>query len=95
MAWLLGAIVLALQAPATAPQAPIAAGSFDSIVEVLGAAKVCGVQSLRIELYHTDLLGDVRLYLMEDPSTSDVRCLDAWLTANGRRLRLVGHDTPN
>lgn len=82
-------LALALASPLAAPQAPIAAGSFESIVEVIGAARTCAVQNLRIALYPTDTAGEARLYLLEDSQSPHVRCLHSWLTANGRRLRLV------
>lgn len=83
------AIALALQSSTVAPQAPVAAGSFDSIVEILRAAKGCGVGELRIEMYPTAMLGDVRLYLMDSPTAEANKCLDAWLAANGKRLHLA------
>jgi hypothetical protein len=82
------AIALALQSSA-APQAPIAAGSFDSIVDVLRAAKGCGVRGLRLEMYPTALLGDTRLYLIDSPNTEEINCLEAWLAANAKRLHLA------
>lgn len=87
MAFPLLAIALAL--PSAAPQAPIAAGSFDSIVDVLRAAKGCGVRGLRVEMYPTTLLGDTRLYLIDSPDLEEIRCLNAWLAANAKRLHLV------
>jgi hypothetical protein len=99
----LAAIALALQTTSGAPQAPIAAGPFSSIVEVLGAANECGVQQLRIEMYPTKNAGDTRLYLLQSPQTVELKCLNSWLTVNGKRLRLAprwwnddfSRDTPN
>ena len=85
----LAAIALAAQPTSGAPQAPIAAGPFASIVEVLGAAKECGVQQLRIEMYPTEYAGDTRLYLLQSPQALEIKCLNSWLTVNGKRLRLA------
>lgn len=84
------AVAIALAGlPAAAPQAPVAAGSYNSIMEVLTAAKDCRVQELRVSMYHTTLNGDARVFLTEAPGTPAVQCLNSWLTSNGRRLRLV------
>lgn len=82
-------IALVMAAQASAPQAPIAAGSFASIVEVLGAAKACHVIELRISMYPADQLGEARLFLQEELDKPSEKCLKSWLAKNGTRLKLL------
>ncbi|MBB5714163.1 hypothetical protein FHS94_000986 [Sphingomonas aerophila] len=81
--------MLALVAQASAPQAPIAAGPFASIVKVLHAAKACRITELRISMYPSEQLGEARLFLQEQPEPSAQACLKAWLARHGSRLRLL------
>ena len=53
MSFLHLAAAAALQARSAAPQLPVAAGSFKSIVVVLEAAKSCGIEQLKVEMYPT------------------------------------------
>lgn len=89
MSFLHVAAAAALQSISAAPQIPVAAGSFKSIVVVLEAAKGCGIEQLKVEMYPTSWTGDARLYLLQDPKDAGVRCLNTWLTRNGKRLALV------
>jgi hypothetical protein len=73
---------------ATTPQAPIAAGPFESIVEVLRAAHVCGVLRLRIDSEPSDFQGEARLFLDQEPTAEAWTCLNSWTTRSGKRLRL-------
>lgn len=73
-----------------APQQPIAAGPFESVVDVLRAARTCGLLRLRLELAETDesLREPARLFLDDTPTETANACLDNWTTANGKRLSL-------
>ena len=53
MSFLHLAAAAALQSRSAAPQIPVAAGSFKSIVVVLEAAKSCGIEQLKVEMYPT------------------------------------------
>jgi hypothetical protein len=79
----------ALQSTSSSPQVPVAAGSFESIVVVLEAAKRCGIKQIKVEMYPTTWAGDARMYLLQDPKDAHVRCLNTWLTLNEKRLALV------
>ncbi len=54
-------------------------------------------------MYPTKNAGDTRLYLLQSPQTVELKCLNSWLTVNGKRLRLAprwwnddfSRDTPN
>jgi hypothetical protein len=83
------AAAVALQSISAAPQIPVAAGTFKSIVVVLDAAKNCGIEQLKVEMYPTSWAGNARLYLLQDPKDAGVRCLNTWLTRNGKRLLLL------
>jgi hypothetical protein len=89
MSFLHVAAAAALQSISAAPQIPIAAGSFKSIGVVLESAKNCGIEQLKVEMYPASWAGDARLYLLQDPKDAGVRCLNSWLTHNGKRLALV------
>jgi len=83
------AAAAALQSISTAPQIPVAAGSFKSIVVALEAAKSCGIEQFKVEMYPTSWAGDARLYLSQNTKDASVGCLNRWLTRNGKRLALV------
>lgn len=83
------AAAAALQGITAAPQKPVAASSFKSIMAVLEAAKRCGIEALKVEMYPTTWTGEARLYLLQEPKDEGVRCLNTWLTRHGKRLALV------
>lgn len=74
---------------ASVPQSPIAAGPFESVVEVLRAAHSCGVQKLRLDSRPSDSQGEARLYLDGETPPQAMACLTSWTTRSGRRLRLL------
>lgn len=80
-------LLSAADAVPASPQAPSAAGPVESIFEVLHAAKACHINELRVSLYPSEK-DQARLYLLQDPQDVPVKCLDRWLTENGRRLHL-------
>jgi hypothetical protein len=81
-------IMMLIAASPGAPQAPIAAGPFSSMGEIVEAAHRCGIDSLRIESYSAPMLGEMRLFLDREIKTDAERCFDSWTTKNGKRLRL-------
>lgn len=81
-------------AQATAPQIPLAAGSVESVTQVVIQAHTCGFRRLRIEFRQEALppnapVGPANLFLDDIPAEDADRCLDSWITANGKRLRLL------
>ena len=75
------------------PQAPFAAGPFESIIEVIRQAHHCRITKIRLEIglsWGGKPPEVARVYYNEDyaRSTAPRVCLDDWLTKSGRRLRL-------
>lgn len=84
-----GLTMFASLAHSTAPQAPIAAGPVDSVLEIIREANTCGFKRLRIELSPSSAsIEPARLFLDDVPTEDADHCLDSWITANGVRLRL-------
>ena len=82
----LGLLVPADEVVALAPQAPVAAGPFSSLPEVLDAAHRCRIDDLKIRTYGIPRLSGFELFLLED--TRHASCLVTWQTRNGRLLNL-------
>ena len=80
-------LLTAMQPVVQAPQAPIAAGPVESIFKALAAAKSCHIDEMRIALYPSDK-DEARLFLLQDPQDASVKCLNRWMTINGRMLHL-------
>jgi len=85
------ALSLAQAQVAGVPQSPVAAGPLNSVLEVIGAADTCGVRQLRLDMRREEGFAPARLYLdgEDDRSGPQMSCLQAWLTKNGRRLKLT------
>lgn len=83
---LLAMVAPAGRAVALAPQAPVAAGPFSSLPQVLNAAHRCGISDLGIRTYGAPRLRGFELRLLDDATGVD--CLVKWQTRNGKRLKL-------
>ena len=76
--------LLSAESLATAPQAPFAEGSPESIRRVIRAANTCGVRNIRVEPSgDRGFVG--AFYTVFGTGNS---CLDHWLTTHGRKLKL-------
>jgi len=71
---------------ALSPAIPLAAGSIDSILPVIGAAYRCGINS-----FHTTTREDGVVLLFNTEASSKpgaIDCINAWIRDNAKRLNL-------
>jgi hypothetical protein len=85
LALALGAGSLPAQA---APQSPLVAGPYASVLKAIDAARACGIAELRLALPPGAKPYEAALFAEAGMTNAQQRCLTTWSTAHGKDLRL-------
>lgn len=71
-----------------APQMPIVAGPYASVLKAIEAARTCGVYEVRLAFPPIAKPGQAALFTEASMTNAQERCINAWSTIHGRELRL-------
>jgi hypothetical protein len=71
-----------------APQAPIVAGPYASVLKAIEAARACGMYEVRLAFPPVAKEGLAALFTEPSMTNAQVRCLNDWSTVHGKELRL-------
>lgn len=71
-----------------APQAPIVAGPYASVLKAIEAARACGVYEVRLAFPPVAKPGQAALFTEASMTNAQVRCVNDWSTIHGKELRL-------
>jgi hypothetical protein len=81
----IAAIVFSTVGHAAAPQAPFAAGPFESILQAVRVAHSCGIRDIRLSRWRDT--EKTAAFFNQDVSRPSEMCLMRWMTKHGRQLK--------
>ena len=71
-----------------APQAPIVAGPYASVLKAIESVRACGAYEIRLAFPPVAKPGQAALFTEASMTNAQVRCINDWSTIHGRELRL-------
>jgi hypothetical protein len=77
-----------LAARALAPQSPIVAGPYPSVLKAIEAARTCGVFEFRLAFPPAAKPDEAALFTEASATNAQYRCINAWSTVHGKELKL-------